>query len=72
MFLVVQFRSIGANGSRLGEVGDLDPDAAPEIIHFEGVIKFAEGCFYVKAYNGQCIFLFSYDDYEIEVIGHEF
>ena len=66
------FLSLTYNVFGLGEVGDLDPDAAPEIIHFEGVIKFAEGCFYVKAYNGQCIFLFSYDDYEIEVIGHEF
>ena len=66
------FLSLIDNVFGLGEVGDLDPDAAPEIIHFEGVIKFAEGCFYVKAYNGQCIFLFSYDDYEIEVIGHEF
>ena len=50
----------------------LDPNAEPEIIHFEGVIKYAEGCFYVKADNGQCAFSFTYPDYELEVVGNEF
>lgn len=50
----------------------LDPNAEPEIIHFEGVIKYAEGCFYVKADNGQCVFSFTYPDYELEVVGNEF
>jgi len=50
----------------------LNPDAEPEIIHFEGVIKYAEGCFYVKAENGQCVFSFTYPDYELEVVGNEF
>lgn len=50
----------------------LDPNAEPEIIYFEGVIKYAEGCFYVKAENGQCVFSFTYPDYELEVVGNEF
>ena len=50
----------------------LDPNAEPEIIYFEGVIKYAEGCFYVKADNGQCAFSFTYPDYELEVVGNEF
>ena len=50
----------------------LDPNAEPEIIHFEGVIKYAEGCFYVKADNGKCVFSFTYPDYELEVVGNEF
>ena len=50
----------------------LDPNLEPEIIHFEGVIKYEEGCFYVKANNGQCVFSFNYTDYELEVFGNEF
>jgi uncharacterized phage protein (TIGR01671 family) len=50
----------------------LDPNSEPEIIHFEGIIKYEEGCFYVKADNGQCAFSFNYTDYELEVIGNIF
>jgi hypothetical protein len=48
----------------------LDPNAEPEIINFEGVIDYAEGCFYVKADNGQCVFSFTHLDYEFEIIGN--
>ena len=48
----------------------LDPNAEPEIVHFEGVIEYAEGCYYVKAENGQCVFSFTYSDYEMEAIGN--
>jgi uncharacterized phage protein (TIGR01671 family) len=48
----------------------LDPDALPSIVYFEGVISFAEGCFYVKNNEGYFSFSFSYSDYEIEIIGN--
>lgn len=48
----------------------LNPDSAPQIIDFYGVVDFAEGCYYVKGDNGQCVFSFNYQDYEIEVIGN--
>ena len=48
----------------------LDPDAEPNIIHFEGVVEFSEGCYYVKGKDGQCVFSFNYQDYEIEVLGN--
>lgn len=49
-----------------------DPNPIPRVIRFEGVISFAEGCFYVKAENGQCVFSFTHPDYELEVVGNEF
>lgn len=48
----------------------LDPDAEPQVIDFYGVVNFAEGCYYVKGDNGQCVFSFNYQDYEIEVVGN--
>lgn len=46
----------------------LNPDLEPEIKHFEGIVSFAEGCFFVKGDNGECVFSFTYPDFELEVI----
>lgn len=48
----------------------LNPDIEHQIIFFEGVITYAEGCYFVKNSYGQCVFSFNYQDYEIEVIGN--
>ena len=50
----------------------LDPNREPDIVPFEGIISYAEGCYFVKGNNGQCVFSFNYTDYELEVVGNEY
>jgi hypothetical protein len=50
----------------------MNPDAQPEITTFDGEIYYTEGVSYVRADNGQCVFSFSYSDYELEVYGNKF
>ena len=50
----------------------LDPNREPDIVPFEGIINYAEGCYFVKGSNGQCVFSFNYTDYELDVVGNEY